>query len=72
MSVREEDRVSAVALVVESEPAAAAADAGDGATSDGPLELSADSGESTGAVDSGESAGPLDGADGAEPDDAPE
>ncbi|HXS43866.1 MAG TPA: DNA gyrase C-terminal beta-propeller domain-containing protein, partial [Solirubrobacteraceae bacterium] len=71
MSVREEDRVSAVALVVESEPAAAAADAGDGATPDGPLELSADSGESTGAVDSGEYTGPVDGADGAEPDEAP-
>jgi DNA gyrase subunit A len=71
MSVREEDRVSAVALVVESEPAAAAADAGDGATPDGPLELSADSGESTGAVDSSEFTGPVDGADGAEPDEAP-
>jgi DNA gyrase subunit A len=46
MNVREEDRVSAVALVVESEASTAAVVAGDGPSLDGgPLEVSATSGD---------------------------
>jgi DNA gyrase subunit A len=46
MNVREEDRVSAVALVVESEASTAAVVAGDGPSlDDGPLEVSATSGD---------------------------
>src|SRR4051794_26068162 len=46
MHVRDEDRVSAVALVVESDGATAAVVAGDSPAADGPVEVSADSGES--------------------------
>jgi DNA gyrase subunit A len=60
MNVREEDRVSAVALVVESEASTSAVVAGDNPAAAGPIEVSADSGD--GAV-----AGPL--VDGAQPDD---
>jgi DNA gyrase subunit A len=42
MNVREEDRVSAVALVVESEASTSAVVAGDAPLPDGPLEVSAD------------------------------
>src|SRR4051812_12975178 len=45
MHVRDEDRVSAVALVVESDGQTAAAVADSGGLADGPVELSADSGE---------------------------
>src|SRR5215207_107689 len=45
MNVREEDRVSAVALVVESEASTSAVVAGDVPVGDGPVELSADSGD---------------------------
>jgi DNA gyrase subunit A len=43
MNVREEDRVSAVALVVESDASTSAAVAGDEPAADGPVEVSADS-----------------------------
>jgi DNA gyrase subunit A len=43
MNVREEDRVSAVALVVESDASTSAVVAGDAPAADGPIELSADS-----------------------------
>ena len=54
MNVREEDHVSAVALVVESDGATAAV-VSDEALADGPLDLSADSGDTLpdGAVDGG-------------------
>jgi DNA gyrase subunit A len=45
MNVREDDRVSAVALVVESEASTSAVVAGDDPAGDGPVELSADSGD---------------------------
>jgi DNA gyrase subunit A len=62
MSVREEDRVSAVALVVESEAQTSAVVAGDLPADAGPIELSADGGPTDlGPVDPVE---PLDGADG--------
>jgi hypothetical protein len=61
MSVREEDRVSAVALVVESEASTAVDDPAP--AEDGPIELSADSGETEGPVSEG--------SDGAGPDDEP-
>jgi DNA gyrase subunit A len=48
MNVRDEDRVSAVALVVESEASDAVADVDP--TVEGPAELSADSGEIEGPV----------------------
>jgi DNA gyrase subunit A len=59
MNVREEDRVSAVALVVESEASTAAVVAGDAPAGDGPVELSADSGDAPmldGAVADGDGA----------------
>jgi DNA gyrase subunit A len=43
MNVREEDRVSAVALVVESDASTSAVVAGDEPAADGPIEISADS-----------------------------
>jgi DNA gyrase subunit A len=43
MNLRDDDQVSAVALVVESEAATAAHVAGDAPAADGPIELSADS-----------------------------
>src|SRR5205807_10499912 len=43
MSLRDDDQVSAVALVVESEAATAAQVAGDAPAAEGPIELSADS-----------------------------
>jgi DNA gyrase subunit A len=61
MNVREDDRVSAVALVVESDGPTAAAVADEGKLADGPLELSADSGETLPDGPAG---------DGASPDDA--
>jgi DNA gyrase subunit A len=45
MNVREDDRVSAVALVVESEASTSAVVAGDAPAGEGPVELSADSGD---------------------------
>jgi len=53
--VRDDDRVSAVALVVESEGATSASVAG-AAADDEPVELSADAGEAEGPIDAGESA----------------
>jgi DNA gyrase subunit A len=51
MNVRDDDRVSAVALVVESDASTAAVVAGDDEpAADGPIELSADSGEPEGPV----------------------
>ena len=44
MNVREDDRVSAVALVVESDSSTAAVVESDDALEDGPIDLSADSG----------------------------
>ncbi|MEA2269766.1 MAG: gyrase subunit, partial [Solirubrobacteraceae bacterium] len=66
MNVRDDDRVSAVALVVESD-GATAADVSDEVLAQGPIELSADSGEIEGPITDGR--GP-DGAtgDGAAPD----
>ena len=59
MSVRDDDRVSAVALVVESDASATAVVEADPAV-DGPVELSADSGETEGPVGDGSgSAGDL-------------
>jgi DNA gyrase subunit A len=55
MSVRDDDRVSAVALVVESDASTAAVVEADPAV-DGPVELSADSGETEGPV--GDGSGP--------------
>jgi DNA gyrase subunit A len=49
MNVRDEDRVSAVALVVESD-GATAANVSDADLAAGPVELSADSGETEGVV----------------------
>jgi DNA gyrase subunit A len=66
MNVREEDRVSAVALVVESEASTSAVVAGDVPVGDGPIELSADSGDAA-LVDGAGADG-----DGAFPDDAEE
>jgi DNA gyrase subunit A len=69
MNVRDDDRVSAVALVVESE-AATAAQVSDADLAEGPVELSADSGDVEGAVGDGHrsvladgGAGPSAGAD---------
>jgi DNA gyrase subunit A len=45
MNVREDDRVSAVALVVESEASTSAVVAGDATADAGPVEISADSGD---------------------------
>jgi DNA gyrase subunit A len=64
MNVREEDRVSAVALVVESEASTSAVVAGDVPVGDGPVELSADSGDAPmvdGAGADGDGAFPDDG-----------
>jgi DNA gyrase subunit A len=61
MNVREDDRVSAVALVVESDASTSAAVAGDEPAADGPIEISADS-----SVDGARLDG--DSADGASPD----
>jgi len=59
MNVRDEDRVSAVALVVESE-AATAAQVTDADLADGPVELSADSGDVEGPVGDGHRLGGAD------------
>jgi DNA gyrase subunit A len=56
MNVRDEDRVSAVALVVESD-AATAAQVTDADLADGPVELSADSGDVEGPVGDGHRGG---------------
>jgi DNA gyrase subunit A len=61
MSVREDDRVSAVALVVESDASTSAAVAGDEPAADGPIEISADSSAAAVALDG-------DSPDGASPD----
>jgi DNA gyrase subunit A len=61
MNVREEDRVSAVALVVESDASTSAAVAGDEPAADGPIEISADSSADGAALDG-------DSSDGASPD----
>jgi DNA gyrase subunit A len=61
MNVREEDRVSAVALVVESDASTSAAVAGDEPAADGPIEISADSSVDGAALDG-------DSSDGASPD----
>jgi DNA gyrase subunit A len=53
MNVRDDDRVSAVALVVESDGATAADVVSDEALAEGPIELSADSGEIEGPVGDG-------------------
>jgi DNA gyrase subunit A len=45
MNVREDDRVSAVALVVESDASTSAVVAGDAPAAEGPVEISADSGD---------------------------
>ena len=45
MNVREDDRVSAVALVVESDSSTAAVVESDAALADGPIDLAADSGD---------------------------
>src|SRR5262249_29877385 len=45
MNVRDEDRVSAVALVVESDSSTAAVVGGDAPAAEGPVEISADSGD---------------------------
>jgi DNA gyrase subunit A len=63
MNVRDDDRVSAVALVVESEASTSAVVADDAPAADGPVELSADSASTF------PTAGDLDG-DGASPDGA--
>jgi DNA gyrase subunit A len=63
MNVREEDRVSAVALVVESEASTSAVVAGDVPLGDGPVEMSADSGDAPmvdGAATDGDGAFPDD------------
>src|SRR5690349_8224802 len=64
MNVREEDRVSAVALVVESDGSTAAAVA-DEALTDGPVDLSADSGDT---LPAGPAQADGDGGDGAAPE----
>ena len=61
MNVREDDRVSAVALVVESDASTSAAVAGDEPAADGPIEISADSSADGVALDG-------DSPDGASPD----
>jgi DNA gyrase subunit A len=61
MNVREDDRVSAVALVVESDASTSAAVAGDEPAADGPIEISADSSVDGAALDG-------DSSDGASPD----
>ena len=53
MNVRDDDRVSAVALVVETD-ASTSAQVAEAAAQEGPVELSADSGESEGPVADGE------------------
>jgi DNA gyrase subunit A len=53
MNVREEDRVSAVALVVESDASTAAVVAGDAPAADGPVEISADASSDGASVDGG-------------------
>jgi DNA gyrase subunit A len=78
MSVREDDRVSAVALVVESEASTSAVVAGDAPAADGPVELSAHSPGTLPAVGDADGAdiGEVDGeaigsqGDGASPDGA--
>jgi DNA gyrase subunit A len=60
MNVREDDRVSAVALVVESDGQTAAAVAEAGGLAGGPVELSADSGETLPDGPAGDGAGPTD------------
>jgi DNA gyrase subunit A len=61
MNVREDDRVSAVALVVESDASTSAAVAGDEPAADGPIEISADSSADGARLDG-------DSSDGASPD----
>jgi DNA gyrase subunit A len=61
MNVREDDRVSAVALVVESDASTSAAVAGDEPAADGPIEISADSSADGAGLDG-------DSSDGASPD----
>jgi DNA gyrase subunit A len=57
MNVREEDRVSAVALVVESDASTSAVVAGDEPAADGPIEISADSGADGASLDGDSSDG---------------
>jgi hypothetical protein len=70
MNVREEDRVSAVALVVESEARTSAAVAGELSADAGPIEVSSDGGADLGA--GGESPEPGVDGDGASPPPAEE
>ena len=67
MNVREDDRVSAVALVVESEASTSAVVAGDAPLPDGPLEVSADA---PAAAPDGDGWGPAEAADASDDGDA--
>ncbi len=67
MNVREDDRVSAVALVVESEASTSAVVAGDAPLPDGPLEVSADAPAS---APDGDGRGPTEAADASDDGDA--
>jgi DNA gyrase subunit A len=66
MHVREDDRVSAVALVVESDASTSAVVAGDATADDGPVEISADSGDVVALADDERGDGDVSG-DGASP-----
>jgi len=68
MNVREDDRVSAVALVVESDASTSAVVAEDALAAAGPVEISADSSGDGAGLDGGSADG--DSPDGASPDDS--